>query len=78
MIAGILAFLFTAVFFLLISNPLVGFLNVILPISLPFVESLKMGGFTLSLIVGVTGIVASFPIGILYLGLMEDTGILNR
>ena len=65
MIAAILAFLFTAVFFLFISNPLVALLNVILPISLPFVESLKMGGFTLSLIVGVTGIVASFPIGIL-------------
>ena len=65
MIAAILAFSFTAVFFLIISNPLVGLLNVILPISLPFVESLKMGGFTLSLIVGVTGIVASFPIGIL-------------
>ena len=65
MIAAILAFLLTAVFFLFISNPLVGLLNVILPISLPFVESLKMGGFTLSLIVGVTGIVASFPIGIL-------------
>ena len=32
---------------------------------LPTVESLKMGGFTLSLIVGITGIVASFPIGIL-------------
>ena len=65
MIAAILALLFAAVFFLFISNPLVGFLNAILPISLPFVESLKMGGFTLSLIVGVTGIVASFPIGIL-------------
>jgi general L-amino acid transport system permease protein len=65
MIAAILAFLFTAVFFLFISNPLVSLLNFILPISLPFVESLKMGGFTLSLIVGVTGIVASFPIGIL-------------
>ena len=64
-IAAFLAFLFTGVFFLFVSNPLVGLLEVILPISLPFVESLKMGGFTLSLIVGVTGIVASFPIGIL-------------
>ena len=62
MIAVILAFLFTAVFFLFVSNLLV---DLLLPISLPFVESLKMGGFTLSLIVGVTGIVASFPIGIL-------------
>ncbi len=41
MIAAIIAFLFTAVFFLFFSNPLVG------------------------LLVGVTGIVASFPIGIL-------------
>tara|TARA_S200000501_G_scaffold141674_1_gene133816 strand:+ start:79 stop:771 length:693 start_codon:yes stop_codon:yes gene_type:complete len=40
-------------------------LGELLPLSLPFVESLKFGGFTLSLIVGVTGIVASFPIGIL-------------
>ena len=39
--------------------------NYIIAAILPFVESLKMGGFTLSLIVGVTGIVASFPIGIL-------------
>ena len=64
-IAALLSFAFTALFFFIASDPIVKTLDTILPFSLPFVESLKMGGFTLSLIVGVTGIVASFPIGIL-------------
>ncbi|MDC3169598.1 amino acid ABC transporter permease [Paracoccaceae bacterium] len=64
-IAAFISFVFTLLFFSFASDPLVKFLDTILPFGLPFVESLKMGGFTLSLIVGVTGIVASFPIGIL-------------
>ncbi len=64
-LAGIISIIFTIIFFMFISNFIVTILNSIVPISLPPVESLKMGGFTLSLIVGVTGIVASFPIGIL-------------
>ena len=63
--SGIGALIFLIVFFMFFSKYLVNFLNIILPIALPPVESLKMGGFTLSLIVGITGIVASFPIGIL-------------
>ncbi|MEE2773470.1 MAG: amino acid ABC transporter permease [Pseudomonadota bacterium] len=59
------AFIFTLFFFGFLSDFLARFLANVLPISLPFIESLKMGGFTLSLIVGVSGIVASFPIGIL-------------
>ena len=48
-------------------------LSSLIPIYLPYVESLKFGGFTLSLIVGVTGIVASFPLGIvLALGRQSD------
>ena len=64
-IAGISSILFVILFFIFFSNYLVKFLDIIIPILLPPVESLKMGGFTLSLIVGITGIVASFPIGIL-------------
>lgn len=64
-LSGIGALIFLIVFFMFFSNYLVNFLNIIFPIALPPVESLKMGGFTLSLIVGITGIVASFPIGIL-------------
>ena len=56
-----------------LGNPIAKILASFIPISLPFVESLKFGGFTLSLIVGVTGIVASFPMGIvLALGRQSD------
>ena len=55
----------TLLFFFFLSSPLTDLLSYFIPISLPFVESLRMGGFTLSLIVGISGIVASFPIGIL-------------
>ncbi len=60
-----LAILLTIMFFLFVADGMADLLTELLPINLPFVESLKFGGFTLSLIVGVTGIVASFPIGIL-------------
>jgi len=59
------AFVSLVIFYVFFADFLVKVLSIILPISLPFVESLKMGGFTLSLIVGISGIVASFPIGIL-------------
>ena len=60
-----LSIVITFLFFLFLSSPLTDLLSYLIPISLPFVESLRMGGFTLSLIVGISGIVASFPIGIL-------------
>ena len=60
-----LSIVITLLFFLFLSSTLTEFLSYLIPISLPFVESLRMGGFTLSLIVGISGIVASFPIGIL-------------
>jgi general L-amino acid transport system permease protein len=55
----------TIVFFLFFADPITQLLDYLIPIGIPFVESLRMGGFTLSLIVGVSGIAASFPIGIL-------------
>ncbi len=67
------ACLFTIIFFIFLANPLAEILSSLIPIYLPYVESLKFGGFTLSLIVGVTGIVASFPLGIvLALGRQSD------
>ncbi len=68
----------TLLFYIFLSGVLINFLSVFLPIGLPFVESLKMGGFTLSLIVGVSGIVASFPIGILLaLGRQSDLPVIK-
>jgi general L-amino acid transport system permease protein len=67
------ACLFTIIFFIFLANPSAEILSSLIPIYLPYVESLKFGGFTLSLIVGVTGIVASFPLGIvLALGRQSD------
>ena len=61
----LLSIILTLIFFLFFAGGMADLLTDLIPVSLPFVESLKFGGFTLSLIVGVTGIVASFPIGIL-------------
>jgi general L-amino acid transport system permease protein len=55
------ACLITILFFMFVASFLAEMLSSLIPIYLPYVESLKFGGFTLSLIVGVTGIVASFP-----------------
>ena len=78
-LAGIGSLIFLIIFFMFFSNYIVNFLNIILPIALPPVESLKMGGFTLSLIVGITGIVASFPIGILLaLGRQSNLPIIKK
>ena len=61
----LLSIILTLIFFLFFAGGMADLLTDLIPVTLPFVESLKFGGFTLSLIVGVTGIVASFPIGIL-------------
>ena len=67
------ACLITILFFMFVASFLAEMLSSLIPIYLPYVESLKFGGFTLSLIVGVTGIVASFPLGIvLALGRQSD------
>ena len=63
--ALIVSFVFALIFYFFLSSFLVRFLSSLIPINLPFIDSLQLGGFTLSLIVGVSGIVASFPIGIL-------------
>ena len=58
---------------LLVVAPLDGILTAALPIGLTPVESGKLGGFMLSLIIGFTGIAASLPIGIaLALGRQSD------
>ena len=64
-IALLTSIILTLICYAFFADIVAKFLSVFLPISLPFVESLKLGGFTLSLIVGVSGIVASFPLGIL-------------
>lgn len=61
MIAGVVA---TLIWWLFLASPVAGVLANIIPIGLEPVESSKFGGFSLSIIIGVTGIAASFPIGV--------------
>ena len=60
-IAGVLA---TLIWWFFLTGPVAGILQSIIPIALTPVESAKFGGFSLSIIIGVTGIVASFPLGV--------------
>ena len=54
----------TVFWLLTLVGPVDGALSSILPLGLQEVESNKLGGFMLSLIIGLVGIVASLPLGI--------------
>ncbi len=49
----------------LAHGPVVGWLSATLPLGLPSVESDDFGGFLLAIVIGVTAISASLPLGIL-------------
>ena len=59
--AGVLPILY----WVLLSGPIVSVLNGIAPIGIESIDSDQMGGFMLSITIGVTGIALSLPIGIL-------------
>ncbi|MEM7024928.1 MAG: amino acid ABC transporter permease [Pseudomonadota bacterium] len=61
LLAAVLAVIF---WYLFIASPLDSALSSIIPIGIESVESAKLGGFMLSLIIGIVGIVASLPIGV--------------
>jgi general L-amino acid transport system permease protein len=52
-------FIYSAIF------PIIGYFLLVGGLGLEHVESTKIGGFTLNFVIGVTGIVASLPLGIL-------------
>ena len=62
LIAAVLAML---VWWYWLSGPVANGLNAIIPIGLAPVDSRNFGGFMLSVTIGVTGITASLPIGVL-------------
>ena len=63
--ATIAAMLLPVLYWLLAAGPLTDALNNIMPIASKSVASSSMGGFALSITIGVTGIALSLPIGIL-------------
>ena len=79
-IAAILgAVVATAIYFVFLMGPIVGALAGILPIGLEYVPSKDFGGFTLSIVIGVSSIVLSLPLGImLALGRQSPLLIINK
>ena len=66
-------------YWLFLSGVIASALSSVLPIGLPFVESKDFGGFTLSFIIGISGIILSLPLGILLaLGRQSDMLIINK
>ena len=59
------AILAPILYWIFVAGPLAGALAGVLPLSLPRVESRDFGGFTLSIIIGLSGICLSLPLGIL-------------
>ena len=52
-------------FWLFLAGPIAGALQDILPIGIRAIQSKEFGGFTLSVVIGIAGIVLSLPLGIL-------------
>ncbi|MEJ6404086.1 amino acid ABC transporter permease [Yoonia sp. 2307UL14-13] len=53
------------IFWLLVAGPLSGTLQDLIPLGIQFVESRSIGGFLLALVIGLSAIVLSLPLGIL-------------
>lgn len=74
----IVAVLVTILWMLFLVAPIDGWISAVAPIGLEKIESAKLGGFMLSLIIGFVGIAASLPIGIaLALGRQSDLMIVK-
>lgn len=77
--ATIAAILVPLVYWLLLAGPVIDALDGILPIGIEFVPSDDFGGFMLALVIGISGIVLSLPLGIiLALGRQSDLFIINK
>ncbi|WP_227287579.1 amino acid ABC transporter permease [Boseongicola sp. H5] len=79
LLAIIGAFVVPILYWLLLAGPLTAILNSIAPIGMQYVSSDEIGGFMLAFIIGITGIILSFPLGILLaLGRQSDLFIINK
>ena len=65
-LAGTLgAIILPLIYWLFLAGPIAGAITAVAPIGLEFVPSKDFGGFTLSVIIGIAGILLSLPLGIL-------------
>lgn len=79
-LAGTIAAVLAAVlYWAFVAGPLAGLLADLIPIGLRSVGSQEFGGFQLSFIIGISGIILSLPLGILLaLGRQSDLFIINK
>jgi len=73
--ATIAAILLPIIWWLFVAEPVEILLQSIIPISIASVESAKFGGFMLSIVIGVTGIAVSLPLGV-FLALGRQSNLL--
>jgi general L-amino acid transport system permease protein len=79
LVGVIAAILVPVIYWLFLSGPLAAAFTSVANIGLPAVESKDFGGFTLSIIIGLTSIMLSLPLGILLaLGRMSNLFIINK
>jgi general L-amino acid transport system permease protein len=64
LVSGVALFLAPVLLWLFVAPPLTGVMNSVAPIGIEFVRSDRFGGFLISLVIGVTGIALSLPIGV--------------
>jgi general L-amino acid transport system permease protein len=66
-------------YWMFVAGPLAGAVHGIVPLGLTYIPSDDFGGFMLAVIIGVTGIVLSLPLGILLaLGRQSNLFIINK
>lgn len=79
LLATILAIVVPLLYWLFLAGPISGALGSALPIGIESIPSDRFGGFMLAIVIGVTGIVLSLPLGILLaLGRQSDLFIINK
>ncbi|MBD3677188.1 MAG: amino acid ABC transporter permease [Rhodobacteraceae bacterium] len=79
LLAVIAAILVPILYWMFLAGPIAGGLHSIIPIGITFIESDDFGGFMLSFIIGISGIILSLPLGILLaLGRQSDMFIINK
>ncbi|NDW01939.1 amino acid ABC transporter permease [Salipiger sp. PrR002] len=79
LVSVILTIIVPVLYWLFVAGPLTGALASVVPLALQSVPTQNMGGFMLAMIIGVSGIVLSLPLGILLaLGRQSDMFIINK
>ncbi|SMY06390.1 amino acid ABC transporter permease [Flavimaricola marinus] len=77
--ATLAAIILPLLYWFYLVGPLAGLFSSVAPIGFEYVDSKDFGGFTLSVVIGVAGIVLSLPLGILLaLGRSSDLFLINK